>query len=217
MSGDNKTITIMLFRYDVPRVNITYKDKKDLFRTFKEELRKHRLSIGEVSWAEYDNTGFVRGAIRNADDLLEAVGNGDEVRIYCRPKDESLFTPPNSDDDGEIGEKNDLKKIATKSPEETKRVSLKLYRDNPPRITITYNDKKDLFKQFQKKIRGLNLPPGEVYSVDYHGNDRNIVGNADDLMRAVENNKRAESSTMKMYYRREGKNGLLSYQSSDED
>ncbi|EYC17703.1 hypothetical protein Y032_0030g2223 [Ancylostoma ceylanicum] len=95
--------------------------------------------------------------------------------------------------------------------EETKTATIKLYRDNVPRITITYTDKKDLFKQFQKKIKELHLPIGEIYWADWD-NDRSRVKTADDLFGAVENN-----CNVRMYYRTVGESDIVTYPSSDED
>ncbi|EPB67299.1 hypothetical protein ANCCEY_13613 [Ancylostoma ceylanicum] len=76
--------------------------------------------------------------------------------------------------------------------DEKKTATIKLYRDNVPRITITYKNKKDLFKQFQKKISEMNLSNDAIYWSDWD-NDRSLVKTADDLFAAVENN-----STVKM-------------------
>ncbi|RCN27691.1 hypothetical protein ANCCAN_26574 [Ancylostoma caninum] len=84
--------------------------------------------------------------------------------------------------------------------DEKKTATIKLYRDNVPRITISYKNKKDLFKQFQKKIGRLNLSDNEVYWADWD-NDRSVVKTADDLFAAVENN-----STVKMFVRTEASN-----------
>ncbi|EYC17704.1 hypothetical protein Y032_0030g2224 [Ancylostoma ceylanicum] len=204
MAEDKKTISMLLYRYDVPRINITYKNRKDLFRTFKKELRKHHLSIDEVAWADRDDGA--RSVIRNADDLFGAVANSNETRMYCRPRDGyCLFTPPNSDDEGEIE--------STQPAGETKRISIKLYRDNIPRITITYKDKKDLFKQFQKKIEQLSLPPGEVYWADWWEDELYLIETADDLLKGVQSN----NNIMKMYYLRKADDNGLRCHSSDED
>ncbi|EYC17705.1 hypothetical protein Y032_0030g2225 [Ancylostoma ceylanicum] len=204
MAEDKKTITILLHRYDVPLINITYKNRKDLFRTFKKELKKHHLSIGEVSWADVDDGA--RSSIRNDDDLLGAVANSNLVRMYGRPKDgHRLFTPPNSDEEEE--EENDAversrstcKKAyeATKSAEDTKRISIKLYRNNLLRITITYKGKKDLFNKFQQKLKKHRLPNGEIYWGDWWENERILIRNADDLFGFVK-----DDFIVKMYYRR---------------
>lgn len=205
MTEEKKTVTIQIYRYDVPRINITYKNRKDLFKSFVKELKKHHLSIGEVSWADYDNGD--RSVIRNANDLFGAVADCNSVKMYCRPTgDTLLFTPPNSDDD------EDEPGTLPTSSDETKTASIKLFRDNLPRITITYRSKKDLFRKFQKKIEELNLPTGEVYFFDYYDGERSVVKNADDLFEAVENN-----AIVKLYYRRTGGNELLTCCSSDED
>ncbi|KAL6729585.1 hypothetical protein Aduo_000628 [Ancylostoma duodenale] len=213
--AEEKNIIIMLYRYDVPRINIFYKDRKDLFRTFKKELKKHHLSIGEVSWGDYDN--WDRSVIRNADDLFGAVAGGSVARMYCRPKDgHLLFTPSNSDDDEEMdcacGTSCRKTFEAAKSTEKTNRASMKLIRDNLPRIILNYKDKKDLFKQFQEKIKALNLPKGEVYWGDVWEDERIVIENADDLFEFVENN-----TIVKMYYRRTDHKKLLARCSSDED
>ncbi|KAL6730067.1 hypothetical protein Aduo_001063 [Ancylostoma duodenale] len=98
--------------------------------------------------------------------------------------------------------------------DEKKTATIKLYRDNVPRITITYKNKKDLFKQFQKKINQMNLSDNEIYWADWD-NDRSVVKTADDLFAAVENN-----SVVKMFVRTEAnnrENDVISCPSSDEE
>ncbi|EYC17697.1 hypothetical protein Y032_0030g2220 [Ancylostoma ceylanicum] len=95
--------------------------------------------------------------------------------------------------------------------EETKTATIKLYRDKVPRITIIYKDKKDLFKQFQKKIKELDIPIGELYWGDWD-NDRSVVRTADDLFGAVEN-----CNPVKMFYRTDGDTDILICPSSDDD
>ncbi|EYC17706.1 hypothetical protein Y032_0030g2226 [Ancylostoma ceylanicum] len=217
---DRKTITILLYRYDVPLINITYRNRKDLFRTFKRELRKHQLPIGEVSWADYENGD--RSVIRNADDLFGAVSHCNSVKMYCRPKnaDNPFFTPSNSDDDEGRGEEIEDGATSTckkpfesaNSAGEAKTATIKLYRDNLPRITISYKGKKDLFKKFQKKLKKLNLPAGEVYWGDVWEDERVLIENADDLFGFVK-----DDYIVKMYYRRTSDNELLACCSSVED
>ncbi|KAL6729583.1 hypothetical protein Aduo_000626 [Ancylostoma duodenale] len=95
--------------------------------------------------------------------------------------------------------------------DETKTATIKLYRDNVPRITITYKDKKDLFKQFQKKVKELDLPIKELYWTDWD-NDRSAVKTADDLFGALENN-----CNVRMYYSASGDDGLFTCPCSDDD
>ncbi|KAL6730072.1 hypothetical protein Aduo_001068 [Ancylostoma duodenale] len=96
--------------------------------------------------------------------------------------------------------------------DEKKTATIKLYRDNVPRITITYKNKKDLFKQFQKKISQLNFPIDEIYWADWD-NDRSLVKTADDLFAAVENN-----STVRMYvHSKADSHNIVSCSSSDEE
>ncbi|EYC00828.1 hypothetical protein Y032_0112g283 [Ancylostoma ceylanicum] len=96
--------------------------------------------------------------------------------------------------------------------DEKKTATIKLYRDNVPRITITYKNKKDLFKQFQKKISEMNLSNDAIYWSDWD-NDRSLVKTADDLFAAVENN-----STVKMYvHGKPNSQNVVSCPSSDEE
>ncbi|EYC17671.1 hypothetical protein Y032_0030g2205 [Ancylostoma ceylanicum] len=95
--------------------------------------------------------------------------------------------------------------------EETKTATIKLYRDKVPRITIIYKDKKDLFTQFQKKIKELDFPIGAICWADWD-NDRYVVKNADDLYGALE-----MCNPLRMFYRPPGDNDVLSFPSSDDD
>ncbi|KAK6728033.1 hypothetical protein RB195_005595 [Necator americanus] len=95
--------------------------------------------------------------------------------------------------------------------EEKKTATIKIYRDNVPRITISYKNKKDLFKTFQKKLKELDLPPGEIYFADWD-NERSIIKTADDLFGAVESNPNS-----KMYYRTFENKEPFTCLSSDED
>ncbi|EYC00837.1 hypothetical protein Y032_0112g289 [Ancylostoma ceylanicum] len=98
--------------------------------------------------------------------------------------------------------------------DEKKTATIKLYRDNVPRITITYKGKKDLFRKFQKKISEMDLSNDEIYWADWD-NDRSVVKTADDLFAAVENN-----STVRMYVRTDANSRekeVISCPSSDDE
>ncbi|KAK6727141.1 hypothetical protein RB195_005067 [Necator americanus] len=69
--------------------------------------------------------------------------------------------------------------------DEEKTVTIKLYCSNEPRMVISYKDKKDLFEQYQKKMKRLGIPTDDVYWADWDS-DRYKVRTASDLLRAVE-------------------------------
>ncbi|EYC17667.1 hypothetical protein Y032_0030g2203 [Ancylostoma ceylanicum] len=108
MAEETKTATIKLYRDKVPRITITYKDKKDLFKQFQEKIRELDFPVGELYWGDWDND---RSAVKTADDLFGAVQNCNPVRMfYSPPGDDELLTCPSSDDDEEkedVAEKNE--------------------------------------------------------------------------------------------------------------
>ncbi|ETN70399.1 hypothetical protein RB195_007972 [Necator americanus] len=96
--------------------------------------------------------------------------------------------------------------------EEKKTATIKIHRDSVPRIIITYKNKKDLFKTFQKKLKELNLPISEVYFVDWD-NDSIMIRTADDLFAAVNNN----LSVRMYYYTTDDKEPFTSLSSGEDD
>ncbi|KIH49014.1 hypothetical protein ANCDUO_20912, partial [Ancylostoma duodenale] len=77
--------------------------------------------------------------------------------------------------------------MCTPANNEEKTVSFKVFRDNVPRFSITYKDKKDLYESFKKKISELDFQVGNIYWVDFDG-DQSLITNADDLFTASKDN-----------------------------
>ncbi|ETN85753.1 hypothetical protein NECAME_06267 [Necator americanus] len=92
---------------------------------------------------------------------------------------------------------------------EEKTVSFKIFRDNVPRFSITYKDKKDLYESFQKKISELDFDVGSIYWVDFDG-DQGVIENADDLFTASKDN-----PTVKLFARSD--NDVISCSESDDE
>ncbi|VDK83024.1 unnamed protein product, partial [Cylicostephanus goldi] len=115
MAEEKKTATIKLYRDNVPRITITYKNKKDLYKNFQKKLKQLNLDMGEVYWADWDND---RTAIKGAEDLFAAVDNNTNVRMFYRPKaNKEVFTCPSCDDeDEEVIKKIDLARRLVRYP-----------------------------------------------------------------------------------------------------
>ncbi|VDM78381.1 unnamed protein product [Strongylus vulgaris] len=65
-------------------------------------------------------------------------------------------------------------------------VLIQVVPQNVATIQISYKNKDDLFKQYKKWIKSLNLPSNEVYWCDSEG-DHTGIRNADDLLGAAHN------------------------------
>ncbi|VDL70971.1 unnamed protein product [Nippostrongylus brasiliensis] len=68
---------------------------------------------------------------------------------------------------------------------EPKTVTFKIHLQEIPRITITYKDKDDLFKQFKKKVEKFGSPLKKVYWVD-EDTELTSMDNPDIVKKAAE-------------------------------
>ncbi|EYC00820.1 hypothetical protein Y032_0112g276 [Ancylostoma ceylanicum] len=99
MSGEERSVVIKVFREEVPRLDVVYKNKHELFEAYKKWLKQLNLPSNEVYWCDSagDHTG-----IRNADDLLGAVQDygyakfltfrDDDVYISCSDSEDEQST-----------------------------------------------------------------------------------------------------------------------------
>ncbi|EYC17708.1 hypothetical protein Y032_0030g2228 [Ancylostoma ceylanicum] len=71
--------------------------------------------------------------------------------------------------------------------EEESLATIKLYPYyyTEPRLTITFKDKEELYRKFQKKIQELDIPADRIYRVD-RDRDRCWIDNPIALLEAVE-------------------------------
>ncbi|KAL6730074.1 hypothetical protein Aduo_001070 [Ancylostoma duodenale] len=97
-------------------------------------------------------------------------------------------------------------------PDEEKTVTIKLYREAVPRMSIKYKGKKELFKKFQKNLKKYDFPTDELYWYDWE-NVHLRIRNADDLYTALK-----DDGFAKMFAR-DPRNGetFPSFSSDDEE
>ncbi|CAJ0593622.1 unnamed protein product [Cylicocyclus nassatus] len=91
MAEEEHTATFKIF-FEVPRFTITYKNKKDLFKTFQKKLKQLNLNADGIMWADWDGDRFV---LKSPEDLVGAVGhyNGSPVKIfYPTPHHQAFLT-----------------------------------------------------------------------------------------------------------------------------
>lgn len=110
MDEEAKTVTFKIYRDCVPGFQVTYENKKDLYRTLQKKLKELKQPITRLYWSEYDCG--IRNEIKNADDLLAAVQHCAAVRVYYRTTDDDEdYACSSSDaDEQESGVKDDEKK-----------------------------------------------------------------------------------------------------------
>ncbi|EYC17707.1 hypothetical protein Y032_0030g2227 [Ancylostoma ceylanicum] len=96
--------------------------------------------------------------------------------------------------------------------EEEKTVTMKIYRDRTPKFEVSYENKKDLYKTFQKKLKELNLPISELYWGESRSGIRSKINNADDLLAAVQH-----CAAVSIYYRTDSDDDLAICSSQEED
>ncbi|KAL6730092.1 hypothetical protein Aduo_001088 [Ancylostoma duodenale] len=89
--------------------------------------------------------------------------------------------------------------VISSSPAREKTVSFKIFCKDVPRFSVTYKDKKDMFKDertwkllqnlyesFKKKVAELNLKNGTIYWID---DDSDLIETAEDLFAASKDEK----------------------------
>ncbi|KAL6730073.1 hypothetical protein Aduo_001069 [Ancylostoma duodenale] len=103
MTEEEKTVTLKLYRGSVPRLMINYKDKNDLYEKFMKNIKRVNHPIGEIYAFDNENDQFV---IKNANDLLAAVNDNYNVKVYVRPIEDS--DPLSCSRDGEGKKENEV-------------------------------------------------------------------------------------------------------------
>ncbi|EYC42681.1 hypothetical protein Y032_0522g2903 [Ancylostoma ceylanicum] len=94
-STDEKTVSFKVFRDNVPRFSITYKDKKDLYESFKKKIAELDFEVGNIYWIDFDGD---QSLIENADDLFTASKDNCTVKLFARVDDDVISC---SDDEPE--------------------------------------------------------------------------------------------------------------------
>ncbi|KAL6729572.1 hypothetical protein Aduo_000616 [Ancylostoma duodenale] len=69
--------------------------------------------------------------------------------------------------------------------EEDQTVTIRLYSTDVPRLCITYKDKNELYREFQKQLKKLNVSADSVYFLD-NDIDRHWIRSADTLYAIVD-------------------------------
>ncbi|KAL6729586.1 hypothetical protein Aduo_000629 [Ancylostoma duodenale] len=117
MAEEEKTVTLKIYRDRVPQLEVSYENKKDLYKTFQKKLKELNLPITELYWAEVQSG--IRSKLKNADDLFTAVQHCAAVSLYYRTaSDDDLVICSSNDEDEEENEKDDdakKKKSETRS------------------------------------------------------------------------------------------------------
>ncbi|EYC00826.1 hypothetical protein Y032_0112g281 [Ancylostoma ceylanicum] len=115
MTEEEKTVTLKLYRGSVPRLMIDYKDKNDLYEKFMKNIRRLNFPIGEIYAFDNETNQLV---IKNANDLLAAVNDHYNVKVYVCPAEESdpLSCPKAGKEKDEEKGKEILRKERTPSP-----------------------------------------------------------------------------------------------------
>ncbi|KAL6730081.1 hypothetical protein Aduo_001077 [Ancylostoma duodenale] len=80
-----KTVSFKIFREDVPRFSVTYKDKKDLYESFKKKITELNLKNGTIYWIDDDSDPCL---IESADDLFAASKDDPTVKLFARAADD---------------------------------------------------------------------------------------------------------------------------------
>ncbi|KAK6727144.1 hypothetical protein RB195_005070 [Necator americanus] len=108
MPEDEKIVSIPLYLEEVPRLNISYKDKYELFKKFQKKLKKLDFPTDELYWYDWEN---VHLRIRNADDVLLAVEESGFAKMFARdPRNRDTFPSFSSDDDDDGKEMEEERK-----------------------------------------------------------------------------------------------------------
>ncbi|VDL71461.1 unnamed protein product [Nippostrongylus brasiliensis] len=77
----SQTVTFKLHLEHPPRINVTYKDKRDLFEQFKKNAEKFGFPLRNIFWIDDDGEPT---RVNNADALLLAANSYGSHRLYVR-------------------------------------------------------------------------------------------------------------------------------------
>ncbi|VDK59565.1 unnamed protein product [Cylicostephanus goldi] len=180
MSDTQKTAIISL-HFNVPdKLNVSYKNKNDLWKSYKKWIRSLNLPSNEVYFC--DREGYHTG-IRNADDLFEAVQQPGYVKLFTPGKEREIST----DSESEIASsslilrgRSQKKKWTTNSrlPEWTPTSSPPPYYffidDNCTKKSMNYFHKQDDPPKFRQKFPAIDCSSSYLLSpnfADFQGNN----------------------------------------------
>ncbi|VDK54170.1 unnamed protein product [Cylicostephanus goldi] len=112
--SEDREVNVRLCYANIPTITISYKDKKDLFKKFKQQLKTLPFNTDELYFIDQNNDS---SEIRTADNLKEAVDRGyNYINLYVRSdnSDHGLVSCSSSDEDEESG-KDEEKKETSRS------------------------------------------------------------------------------------------------------
>ncbi|EYC00823.1 hypothetical protein Y032_0112g278 [Ancylostoma ceylanicum] len=111
--AEEKTVVFQIHRDSrIPQLNVSYRNKHELFAAYKEWIKGLNLPSNEVYWC--DCPGDHMG-IRNADDLLGAVQGDRLIKLFTPYAEEDMFFSSDSEEDTSCRGRGKEKKRTTNS------------------------------------------------------------------------------------------------------